>query len=100
MTTLFQLLQKSQGCRSMSQGAQQVLAKVRSLVQQYTAKQLYSTAVYWAEKAHTLSSGDPNDLAAYVQALYQCKEYQRASHIIQNSPHLSHSSALKYLAAR
>lgn len=84
-----------------SQGGQKLLIKARSLVQQYTAKQLYTTAAYWAEKALCLSGGDdPNDLAAYAQTLYQCQEYQRACHILQSSPLLPHSSALRYLVAR
>lgn len=85
----------------MSQGTQQLLlTKVRDLVKQYVAKQLYSTAVYWADKAHALSQGDPNDLASYVQALYHCKEYQRACYLLDKSPLLSQSSSLRYLAAR
>ena len=79
---------------------QHLLDKARTLVQQYTAKQLYPTAAYWAEKAHCLSKGDPNDLAVYAQALYQCKEYRRACHILQDSPLLPQSAALRYLAAR
>ncbi len=84
----------------MSNGHQKLLEKARELTQQYTAKQLFSTAVYWGDKAHCLSGGDPSDLAAYVQALYLDKEYQRACHILHSSPFLLQSSSLRYLAAR
>lgn len=77
-----------------------LLYRARQLVKQYRAKQLHTTAVYWADKAHCLSQGDPNDLATYVQALYDAREYQRACYILQNSPFLSRSSSLRYLAAR
>lgn len=80
--------------------SQKLLIKARSLVLQYTAKQLYTTAAYWAEKALCLSGGDPDDLAGYAQTLYHCQEYQRACHILQSSPLLPHSSALRYLVAR
>ena len=85
---------------SRSGATEQLLTKARSLVQQYTAKYLYSTAAYWAEKAHALSNGDPNDLATYIQTLCLCKEYQRACHILEKSPLLQQSSSLRYLAAR
>ncbi len=84
----------------MSSGHQMLLEKARELTQQYTAKQLFSTAAYWADKAHSLSGGDPNDLAAYVQSLYHNQEYQRACHLLHSSPYLSKSSTLRYLAAQ
>ena len=77
-----------------------MLAKARKLVQQYTTKQLYDSAVYWADKALSLSSGDVQDLVAYVQALYNCGQHQRAIHVLQSTVALQHSRALKYLAAR
>lgn len=77
-----------------------MLATARNLVKQYTTKQLYSTALYWADKALSLSQGDANDLAAYVQALYNSGQYQRAVHKLKSNPALHYSPALKYLAAR
>lgn len=82
----------------MSQGSKQLLSKARSLVKQYTEKQLYLSAAYWADKALSLSEGDPNDLATYAQALCRCKDYQRASHLLHSSNLLSSSPALRYLA--
>ena len=84
----------------MSSGHQKLLEKARELTHQYASKQLFPTAVYWADKAHSLSGGDPNDLAAYVQALSHNQEYQRACHVLHNSPFLAQSSSLRYLAAR
>ena len=77
-----------------------MLAKARSHVQQYTAKQLYDSALYWADKALSLSNGDVQDLATYVQALYHCGQHQRAIHVLQSTVALPRSRALKYLAAR
>lgn len=77
-----------------------ILAKTRALVADYSSKQLYSTALYWADKAFSLSAGGAEDLARYVEALYQCKQYQRAANILHNSGFLSRSPGLSYLAAR
>ena len=77
-----------------------MLSKARALVQEYTAKQLYDTALFWADKALTLSDGDITDLSVYTQALYHCGQYQRAVHVLQSNPLLNHSPALKYLAAK
>ena len=77
-----------------------MLARARSLVQQYTTKQLYDSALYWADKALSLSCGDIQDLVVYVQALYHCGQHQRAIHVLQSTVALQHSKALKYLAAR
>ena len=76
------------------------LAKARSLASDYSSKQLYSTALYWADKAYSLSEGQPEDLERYVQALYQCKEYHRAANILHSSGLLSRSPGLSYLTAR
>ncbi len=88
----------------MSQGGQEtasnILSKARSLAADYSCKQLYSTALYWADKAFSLSDGALGDLERYVQALYQCQQYQRASHVLHESGLLSHSPGLCYLAAR
>ena len=35
-------------------------AQVRSLVEKNTARQMLETATYWAEKAASLSQGDPS----------------------------------------
>ena len=77
-----------------------MLATARNLVKQYTTKQLYSTALYWADKALSLSQDDVNDLTAYVQALYNTGQYQRAAHKLKSTAALNYSPALKYLAAR
>ena len=77
-----------------------MLRKARSLAQQYTAKQLYDTALFWADKALTLSNGNVNDLASYIQTLYLSGQYQRAVHTLQSKPFFLQCPALKYLAAR
>lgn len=77
-----------------------MLSKVRSLVQQYSSQGLYDSALFWADKALSLSTGDPNDLATYAQALYHCGQYQRAIRALHASPFLPQSPALKYLAGK
>ena len=77
-----------------------MLEKLRALVQEYVAKQLYESAQFWADKVLTLSDGDPSDLATYGQVLYNRGHYQRAAHILVSSPHLVRSAALRYLTAK
>ncbi len=85
---------------SLLHGTQQLLNRARTLAHQYTAKLRFTNAAYWAEKAHCLSQGDPNDLALYAQALCLCREHRRACHVLQSSPYLHQSAPLRYLAAK
>eukprot|EP00731_Ephydatia_muelleri_P000468 Em0001g468a len=77
-----------------------MLERLRALVQEYVSKQLYESAQFWADKVLTLSDGDPSDLATYGQVLYSRGHYQRAAHILEGSPHLMRSAALRYLTAK
>lgn len=76
------------------------MLKLRSLVTQYLNKHLYDTALFWADKALTLSKGDLNDLATYAQTLCLSGQYHRATHLLETHPLLPQSPGLKYLAAK
>ena len=77
-----------------------LLDKARSLAQQYARKQLLTSAIFWADKALSLSCGDPADLATYASLLHANGQHQRAAHILLSSPLLGQSAALRYLAAK
>ena len=78
-----------------------MLERLRALVQEYVAKQLYESAQFWADKVLTLSDGDAGDLATYAQVLYCRGHYQRAAHILEGNPLLlQRSPALRYLTAK
>ena len=77
-----------------------MLAKMRALASDYSSKMLHSTALYWADKAFSLSAGKAEDYAHYAQALIQCKQYQRAANILRGSNLLFRCPGLCYLAAR
>ena len=47
---------------------QKLLAKARALAKLNVARLMFPTAIYWADKAHSLSGGHYiSDLATYVQ---------------------------------
>ena len=77
-----------------------MLKKVRELSFEYTRKNQPASAVFWAEKALILSGGDLENVGLYAQSLYANQEYRRAIHFLENTPHLSSCSGLRYLAGR
>lgn len=77
-----------------------LLEKARSQAQLYAARQLHNTAIFWADKALTLSDGDANDLATFSSLLHASGQHRRAVHALLSSPHLSRSSGLRYLLAK
>lgn len=59
----------------------------------------YNTALFWADKVHTLSKGHQNDVYWLAQALYLSKQYHRAAHLIRSKNlHLTNIQCC-YLAA-
>ena len=78
-----------------------LLEKARNLVQIYAGKQLHNTAIFWADKALSLSAGDAGDLATLASLLHADGQHRRAVHALLSSPHLlSRSTGLRYLAAK
>ena len=77
-----------------------LLEKARSLAQLYASKQLHNSAIFWADKAHSLSSGEATDLATYTSLLHASGQHRRAIHLLLSSPLLPQSAGLRYLAAK
>ena len=77
-----------------------MLSRARVLAQQYTAQQLNDSALYWADKALSMSGGALEDVVVYVQSLFSCRQYRRAIHSLQSNVLLHQSTTLRYLAAR
>lgn len=77
-----------------------VLLRFRRLAEDYNSKLMPETGAFWAEKALLLSGGDIEDLVLYSQSLYQSGQWRRAASYLQNSPLLTRSSSLRYLAAK
>lgn len=77
-----------------------LLEKVRHQAQIYAGKQLHGAAIFWADKALSLSEGEANDLATLACLLHADGQHRRAVHALLSSPHLSRSAGLRYLAAK
>ena len=77
-----------------------LLDKARSQAQLYASKQLLNTAIFWADKALSLSEGDASDLATYSSLLHSAGQHRRAIHTLLSSPHLPRSAGLRYLLAK
>lgn len=75
-------------------------SQLRNLVRSYIDKHLYKTAVFWAEKAMSLSNNELQDVYWYAQALFYTKQYQRAVHaLISRGLHES-NLACRYLVGK
>ncbi len=80
-----------------------MLSRARALAHKYRAQQLNDSALYWADKALSLSNCALEDLVVYIQCLFTCKQYRRAIHCLESSTTrtlLQRSSTLRYLTAR
>ncbi|XP_003387587.2 PREDICTED: cell division cycle protein 16 homolog [Amphimedon queenslandica] len=77
-----------------------LLIRFRQLADDYNSKMMPETAAFWAEKALLLSEEDIDDLVLYCQCLYNSGQWRRAASCLQNSPLLTKSSSLRYLAAK
>ncbi len=77
-----------------------MLTRVRQVVRQYSGQHQDVSALYWADKALSLSNGALEDIIVYIQCLYACQEYKRAIHYLESSALLQQCSTLRYLSAR
>ncbi|CAI6347241.1 unnamed protein product [Macrosiphum euphorbiae] len=60
------------------------LEKCRKLVRTHLDLQLFSSALFWADKAATLSHFDPRDIYQLASCMFLLKQYQRAVMLIKN----------------
>lgn len=65
----------------------------------YTNKHLKTSAIFWAEKAVLLSSGELDDIVRYCSCLIADGQYRRAATHLKCSPHLESCPGLRYLLA-
>lgn len=59
-----------------------LLATLRSRIEVEVAKHQHNNALFWADKAITLSGNDAKDIFTYVNILYLKGEYHRAIYFI------------------
>ena len=71
----------------------------RRLATTYSSNNLLTTAVFWAEKAFLLSSGELQDTVRYCSYLVTSGQHQRAARHLEESSHLNVSSTVRYLLA-
>ncbi|XP_025422484.1 cell division cycle protein 16 homolog [Sipha flava] len=68
----------------MKQSSNPQLEKTRKLVRTHLDLQLYSAALFWADKAATLSHFEPRDVYQLASCMFLLKQYQRAVVLIRN----------------
>ena len=77
-----------------------LLEKARNLAQDYIRSHQPQCAAFWADKAHTLSNGDPNDTFLLAQALFASKQYKRAMHLLSRNEVAGKTELFRYLVAK
>lgn len=77
-----------------------LVEKARNLAQDYIQSHQPQCAVFWADKAHTLSNGDPSDTFLLAQALFALKQYKRAIHLLSKNEVAGKTELFKYLVAK
>ncbi|XP_024081124.1 cell division cycle protein 16 homolog isoform X2 [Cimex lectularius] len=63
-------------------------------------KQMYSSALFWADKVVSLSDGEPRDVYWLAQCMYLLKQYHRAALLIKNRQLEKTHLICRYLAAK
>lgn len=77
-----------------------LIEKSRNLAQDYIRSHQPQCAAFWADKAHTLSNGDPNDTVLLAQALFALKQYKRAIHLLSKNEVAVKTELFRYLVAK
>jgi anaphase-promoting complex subunit 6 len=76
------------------------VSQLRNLVRNYIDKHLYKTALFWAEKAMSLSNNELQDVYWFAQALFYTKQYQRAVHALTSRGLHESNLACRYLVGK
>ena len=84
----------------MATGGKVDISQLRNLVRQYVDNHQYKTALFWADKAVTLSSGDVQDVYWLAQTLFLSGQFQRAIHTLKSQDLSQKNLACRYLAAK
>ena len=75
-------------------------SQLRNLVRSYIDKHLYKTALFWAEKAMSLSNDEFQDVYWFAQALFYTKQYQRAVHVLTSRGLHESNLTCRYLVGK
>lgn len=81
-------------------GGKVYLSQLRNLVRNYIDKHLYRTALFWADKAMSLSNGELQDVYWFAQALFFTNQYQRAVFALTNRRLHENNLACRYLVGK
>ncbi|KAK9512663.1 hypothetical protein O3M35_001037 [Rhynocoris fuscipes] len=76
------------------------IERFRKLVRTYIDLNLYTSALFWADKVVSLSEGEPSDVFWLAQCMYLLKQYHRAALLIKNRGLDKTHLICKYLAAK
>ncbi|XP_028403874.1 cell division cycle protein 16 homolog [Dendronephthya gigantea] len=76
------------------------VVQLRNLVRSYIDKHLYKTALFWAEKAMSLSNDELQDVYWFAQALFYTKQYERAVHALISRGLHENNLACRYLVGK
>lgn len=84
----------------MASGGKVDISQLRNLVRQYIDLHLYKTALFWADKAVSLSNGNIQDVYWFAQTLFLTGQFQRAAHSLKSRGVVQTNLACRYLAAK
>nr|XP_009859251.1 cell division cycle protein 16 homolog [Ciona intestinalis] len=77
-----------------------ILNRVRNIVIDYTNKHQYESALFWSDKAASLSQYHASDVYRLAQSMFHMKQFERAAVlIIKRKLHLKYN-AFRYLVAK
>jgi len=75
--------------------------RLRGLVESYQGRQLHETALYWADKLVSLTSGSvPSDVEMLATSLLLTNQYHRAAHLVRSRQLHTRHLGCCYTAAR
>ncbi|XP_046848454.1 cell division cycle protein 16 homolog [Xenia sp. Carnegie-2017] len=84
----------------MESGGKVSISQLRNLVRSYIDQHLYPTALFWAEKAMSLSNNELQDVYWFCQALFYTKQYDRAVHALTSRGLHESNLACRYLVGK
>lgn len=84
----------------MESSGKVLIPQFRNLVRAYIDKHLYKTALYWAEKAMSLSNNELQDVYWFAQALFQTRQFERAAHALTSRGLHESNLACRYLVGK
>lgn len=77
-----------------------LVKKLRIRIHDYMKKSNYETALFWADKAVTLSQSTPQDTYLLVQSMYHVNQFDRAAKLIESKKYYEKYFIFRYLVAK